>query len=55
MTSCNLCENPFPYWCEACYNEVTLEDMIEVNEPIIKRIYIGSGEDVCLTLLKESK
>jgi len=43
---CPLCENPYPYKCEECQS-VILEEI----EP--KKIYIGSGEDVCLEQIEE--
>ncbi len=55
---CNLCENPYPYNCAECQHQMELaiqEDAAmfasscaEIKEIQQKRIFIGSGEDVCL-------
>lgn len=54
---CGLCDMPFPYQCEACSlsSAVGISAKPEEQEPIqemairvIKKIFIGSGEDVCL-------
>jgi hypothetical protein len=39
LSTCILCENPYPYWCEECQSEATI-----VVENTTKT-YIGSGED----------
>jgi 7-cyano-7-deazaguanine synthase in queuosine biosynthesis len=43
--NCSLCDNPPPYKCEECMSCIIQQE--EFKE--IKKIYIGSGEDVCLT------
>lgn len=57
---CGLCDMPFPYQCEACNlgSAVGIAAMKPVEPPsvvdqasqAIKRIFIGSGEDVCLMM-----
>ena len=43
MNSCNMCENPYPYWCEDC--QTCLIEETQIQE--IERKYVGSGEDFC--------
>lgn len=56
---CGLCDMPFPYQCEQCNLSSAVgisAQPVKEEEPSvavaamreIKRIFIGSGEDVCL-------
>lgn len=56
MNTCNLCENPYPYVCEACQKQMEqafAEDdaMFQNTQQEPRRVFIGSGEDVCLEML----
>lgn len=53
QSNCPLCENPYPYMCSECNAHEEAEVALEVQEffpPQIqsKKIFVGSGEDVCL-------
>lgn len=62
-TTCTLCENPYPYQCPECNRQIEMAiqedaEMFEnacavrvMEETPSRRIYVGSGEDVCLDLL----
>ena len=52
MNTCTLCENPYPYWCEecCCFKE---EQACIIEETQYRKLYIGSGEDVCLETMEE--
>lgn len=48
LRECGLCNNPYPYGCEQCnlsLSEEALEPKVSATEI---KIFIGSGEDVCL-------
>ena len=53
---CGLCDMPFPYQCQTCNLAgsvgVPSDDVgVPVREQamqVIRKIFVGSGEDVCL-------
>jgi hypothetical protein len=46
---CDLCSNPYPYMCsECCGMFASEEDIAEDTAMFEQKMFIGSGEDVCL-------
>lgn len=46
LRECGLCNNPYPYGCEQC--NLSLTCGASAPDPTEIKIFIGSGEDVCL-------
>lgn len=52
-STCTLCEHPYPYNCEHCVMqcEAAMREELAQEIPEIKKVFIGSGEDVDLEIL----
>lgn len=44
---CNSCQTQYPDMCEDCKEVIQMQ--FEEDEPEPQKIFVGSGEDVCLT------
>lgn len=50
QSNCDMCENPYPYMCsECCAVFASNDDIAEDTAMFEQKIFIGSGEDVCLS------